>query len=84
MKTHDCEPTLTDSQVLQFCQDGYLILKGVVPDEINKKSLEFLQTHTEHTPTPMLDEDWFVDNDFNAFSFDAFHNILNRTRPKII
>lgn len=62
VKAYDCEPTLTDSQVLQFCQDGYLILKGVVPDEINKKSLEFLQIHTEHTPTPMLDEDWFVDN----------------------
>ena len=23
-RTFDCEPTLTDSQVLQFCRDGYL------------------------------------------------------------
>ena len=33
---YGCKPTLTDTQVLQFCQGGYLILKGVVPDDINR------------------------------------------------
>ena len=36
-KTYDCEPTLTDSQVLEFCKTGYLMFEGVVPDEINRR-----------------------------------------------
>ena len=41
-RTFDCEPTLTDSQVLQFCRDGYLQLQGVVPDEINQRTYDYL------------------------------------------
>ena len=33
-RTFDCEPTLTDSQVLQFCREGHLTFPGAVPDEI--------------------------------------------------
>ena len=40
--TFDCEPTMTDSQVLQFCRDGCLMLRGVVPDEINQRSCDWL------------------------------------------
>ena len=29
MKTYDCEPTLTDSQVVEFCTNGYLMLEGL-------------------------------------------------------
>ena len=32
MRTHDGEPTLNDSQVLDFCRKGVLMLNGVVPD----------------------------------------------------
>ena len=35
-RTFDCEPTLTDSRLLQFCRDGSLMLAGVVPDETNQ------------------------------------------------
>ncbi|RIK43919.1 MAG: hypothetical protein DCC55_03995 [Chloroflexi bacterium] len=42
-RTFDCEPTLTDSQVLQFCREGYLLLKGVVPAEINQRTREYLE-----------------------------------------
>lgn len=42
-RTFDCGPTLTDSQVLQFCRDGYLLLEGVVPDEINQRTCEYLE-----------------------------------------
>ena len=35
MKTRRCEPTLTDTQVLKFCRNGFLLLEGVVPDETN-------------------------------------------------
>ncbi|MXY99830.1 phytanoyl-CoA dioxygenase family protein [Candidatus Poribacteria bacterium] len=41
-RTFDCEPTLTDTQVLQFCRDGYLQLQGVVPDEINQRTFDYL------------------------------------------
>ena len=41
-RTFDCAPTLTDSQVLEFCRDGHLLLKGVVPDEINQKCCDWL------------------------------------------
>ena len=39
--TYDCEPTLTDSQVLEFCRKGFLMLEAVVPDEINRQVVEF-------------------------------------------
>ena len=42
-RTFDCEPTLTDSQVLQFCREGYLILKGIVPNEINRRTCDYLE-----------------------------------------
>ena len=41
-RTFDCAPTLTDSQVLDFCRQGYLVLEGVVPDEINQRSCDYL------------------------------------------
>ena len=41
-RTFDCEPTLTDTQVLQYCRDGYLQLQGVVPDEINQRTCDYL------------------------------------------
>ena len=41
-RTFDCEPTLTDSQVLQFCREGHLTFPGVVPDEINQRACDWL------------------------------------------
>ena len=40
---HECDATLTDSQVLSFCQDGYMMLDGVVPDEINQRTMDTAQ-----------------------------------------
>ena len=42
-RTFDCDPTLTDSQVLDYCRDGYLLLQGVVPDAINQWTCDFLE-----------------------------------------
>ena len=39
-RTFDCEPTLTDTQVLGVCRDGYILLDAVVPDEINQRTCE--------------------------------------------
>ena len=70
MRTHDCEPTLTDSQVLDFCKTGYLPLEGVVPDDVNQRVVEFMDEHAphiepgdfaNHEPNEILDQDWFID-----------------------
>ena len=61
-KTYDCKPTLTDKQVLEFCKQGFLLLEGVVPDEINRMTLEYLEKNTYYEPTEILKEDWFVEN----------------------
>ena len=62
MRTYDCEPTLNDLQVLDFCHNGYLMLEGVVPDEINKRTTQFLEERTGERFGEIVDEDWFVDN----------------------
>ena len=54
-RTFDCEPTLTDSQVLQFCKDGFLLLKGVVPEETNRLSCEYLNGTLPANPVWMPD-----------------------------
>ena len=33
----DVAPTLNDTQVLEFCKQGYLMLEAVVPDSINRR-----------------------------------------------
>ena len=38
----DCEPTMTDSEVLAFCRDGCVLLRGVVPDQINRRACDWL------------------------------------------
>ncbi len=60
-KTYDCEPTLTDLQVIEFCQKGFLILEAVVPDEVNRRTLSFLDEHPTVGPVEILAEDWFVE-----------------------
>ena len=50
-RTFDCEPTLTDTQVLQFCRDGFLTLEGVVPDEINQRACDYLRGKTPANPS---------------------------------
>lgn len=61
MKTYDCPPTLTDSQVLDVCKKGYHICEGVVPEEINRRTIEFVDNNPVIEPTEILDEDWFIE-----------------------
>ena len=60
-KTYDCEPTLTDQQVIEFCQKGFIILEGVVPDELNRRTSRFVDDHSSLEPVAILEEDWFVE-----------------------
>ena len=62
MPTYECQPTLTDTQVLDFCKKGFLMLDGVVPAEINQRTLEYLEAHPTPEPSDILHEDWFFQN----------------------
>ena len=44
--TYDCAPTLDDDQVMAFCKEGYLALRGVVPEEVNARCMAFLHEHS--------------------------------------
>jgi len=50
-RTFDCEPTLTDSQVLAFCREGHLLLKGVVPAAINQRTCAWLDGDIPANPS---------------------------------
>ena len=73
METFDCDPTMTDTQVMEFCKQGFLVLEGIVPPEIDLKTLAFLDAfyatqptdlpeRTATIPTDLFSEDWFRDN----------------------
>ena len=59
--TYDCKPTLTDRQMMDFCRNGYLMLEGVVSDEVNRRTIEFMKDHDVEEPVEILEEEWFVD-----------------------
>ena len=50
-KTFDCTATLTDSQVLEFCKTGYLLLESVVSEEVNRLSVEYCDQDEYYEPT---------------------------------
>ena len=54
-RTFDCEPTLTDRQILEFCKTGYLLLPGVVPDEINQRTRDYLEGKSAANPSYIPD-----------------------------
>ena len=68
-KTYECPPTLDDEGVLAFCKNGFLTLEGVVDDDTNRRTNEFVEEHAGDQsvfgdgmePTEILSEDWFVD-----------------------
>ena len=73
MQTYDCEPTLNDSEVLEFCKNGYMLLDRVVPSEINKKVTAWVnepagKAHVENYINlddryqDLAREQWFKDN----------------------
>jgi hypothetical protein len=47
--------------VLEFCKKGFLMLEGVVSDDINRRALAYLKDNPQGEPTEILQEDWFVD-----------------------
>ena len=77
-QTYDCEPTLTDSQVLAFCKEGFLLLPGVVPERVNQQCMDYLNGYGRSRsliagaevpsgePSEILLEEWFVDGVITA------------------
>ena len=86
-RTFDCEPTLTDSQVLKFCREGHLLLKGVVPDAINQRTCAWLDgdipAHPSYIPAGLTEADLdrirFTHEPSSIFLEDWFveHVLLN-------
>ena len=78
-RTFDCEPTLTDTQVIEFLRKGYLMLEGVVDDDVNRMTTEFLTENTAISPTEIIYEDWFLDGVIcNPLSTGAVRSLLGR------
>ena len=59
--TADGQPTLDDKAVIDFCKNGFVLLKGVVPDAINRKTLEFVDQYSGDIVLELLNQSWFVD-----------------------
>jgi hypothetical protein len=78
MRTHHCNPTLRDRQVLDFCKRGYLMLEAVVPEEINAQARAYLAEHKSHEPA-LMREAWFVDGVvLNPHAASAVRSLLGR------
>ena len=72
-----CAPTLSDSEVLEFCKNGYLMLEGVVPDAVNRLAVEYCDRDDFYEPTGILEEDWFIDNvTLNPVAAGAVRSLL--------
>ena len=79
MITYDCKPTLNDTQVVEFCKKGFLMLEGVVPDEVNRRTLEYLEANPSMQPSQILLEDWFDRNVMkNPESAGVVRSLLGR------
>ena len=50
-RTFDCEPTLTDFEVLDFCINGYIMLEGAVPDDVNRRACDYLDGRIPANPS---------------------------------
>jgi hypothetical protein len=84
----NCSPTLTDQQVVDFCRNGFLILPGVVSEEINDKVVDYLDnTDASYEPTPIMEQEWFVEGVLkNPQAAGAVRSLLgaNFTLPVVV
>ena len=91
--TTDIRPTLTDLQVLDFCKRGFHILPAVVPEQINRRVVEYANEVVQTRPElqaprrskemefhlPLLEEQWFVEGVLlNEAAAGAVRSLLGR------
>ena len=93
MNVSDVKPTLTDTQVLDFCKRGYMIFPAVVPPEINRRAVEYVneivvgrddlrakrRSGEVEFFLPLIEESWFVDHVLlNEHAAGAVRSLLGR------
>lgn len=61
METYDCAPSMTDIEVLDWCRDGYLMLGGVVPAEVNERVMRYCDEHGGGPGQAPVDQDWYIE-----------------------
>ena len=66
-RSFDCNPNLTDSQVLEFCHNGFLVLEGVVDNETNQLTCAYLNGEVPSNPS-------FVPEGFTNEDLDRIRN----------
>lgn len=59
MKLFDCNPTMTDREVLKWCRDGYVILPEVVPTEVNERVVDYAERRPGNLGADLLGADWY-------------------------
>ncbi|RAP77917.1 hypothetical protein [Paenibacillus montanisoli] len=57
---NDIQPSLTDQEIIDFCVNGYIMLEGVIPDETNRRTFDYLNEHPSSIVNSILDESFFV------------------------
>ena len=69
MRIPDIAPTLSDTQMLDFCRQGFLVLESVVADEINERVCEFIGRQPyaggnggAFEDKGLLEQAWFVEH----------------------
>jgi len=79
VETYDCDPTLSDTEVLDFCKNGFIMLEAAVPDEINRRATEYADANPLLEPHQLLEEDWFIDNVIlNKHGVGAVRSLLGK------
>lgn len=61
MNTFDCEASLNDYELLEWCRSGYLMLEGVVSDPVNQLVMEHCERHAGKSAEIPISEPWFVE-----------------------
>ncbi len=51
---------MNDYDVLDFCRTGYLMLEGVVPDEVNARVMDYCDDHAGARGEISVGEPWYV------------------------
>ena len=86
MRIPDLAPTLSDTQMLDFCRQGFLVLESVVADEINERVSEFIGRQPyaggdggAFEDEGLLEQAWFVEHVLlNPAVTGAMRSLLGR------
>ena len=60
---HDCEPSLDDKAVLDFCCDGFIILDGACDPATAERAARWHDDHAVYgvSDADLMRQEWFID-----------------------